>query len=495
LPPLFESQSTKLKSINVKEFMRNVIVMACMAIMPLTYAAAEGYLVNAQSAKQSGMGHVGTAMKLGSESMHFNPAAMVFMDKNIDLSAGVSGVFSSGKYKNLSDGYSVKTDSKVSTPLFLYAGFKIYDNLAAGVMLNTPYGSSIKWGNDWEGAHLIQDISLKVFNIQPTISWKITNRLSVGAGLMMEYGSINLDRALIAPGAMSGLANKLFTANPALEKLVPQESKAVIAKYDNVSAASVGLTGDAGIRMGYNVGAMFDVNDKITIGASYRSKVTAKVKEGEVNVNYANELEFKELLKSVNSLLGKLPQGSGVPTEIEVPSLDNGTFSAELPLPSVLSAGITYYPTNRWTVSGEVQFNGWGTYKMLMIKFNPDEELGKYNISAPKKYKNSRTYRLGGQYAATKRLDVRMGAYFDETPVKDDYLNPETPSMNKLGLSAGLSFRPLSGLSVDVAFSYITGFGRNGSYTDKDLLGQPRTFGGHYNIAALMPSIGLSYAF
>jgi long-chain fatty acid transport protein len=142
-----------------------------------------------------------------------------------------------------------------------------------------------------------------------------------------------------------------------------------------------------------------------------------------------------------------------------------------------------------------VQFNGWGTYKQLTIKFNPDEELGKYNINAPKKYKNSRTYRLGGQYAATKRLDLRLGAYFDETPVKNDYLNPETPSMNKLGLSAGLSFRPMNSLSVDVAFSYITGFGRNGSYTDKDLLGQPRTFGGHYNIAAMMPSIGLSYAF
>jgi long-chain fatty acid transport protein len=206
-------------------------------------------------------------------------------------------------------------------------------------MLNTPYGSSIKWGDDWRGAHLIQDISLKLFNIQPTVSWKITNRLSVGAGLMMEYGNFNLNRALIAPGAMSGLANKLYAANPALATLIPQELKAVIAKYDNASAASAGLTGDAGTRLGYNLGVMYDVNDKITIGASYRSKVTAKVKEGEVDVKYANELEFKELLKSVNNLLSRLPQGTGVPSEIEVPSLDKGTFSAELPLPSVLKCG------------------------------------------------------------------------------------------------------------------------------------------------------------
>lgn len=67
--------------------------------------------------------------------------------------------------------------------------------------------------------------------------------------------------------------------------------------------------------------------------------------------------------------------------------------------------------------------------------------------------------------------------------------------MNKLGITAGLSFRPLESLSVDFAFSYVTGFGRDGSYTDLDLLKKPRIFGGHYNVYALMPSIGLSYAF
>ena len=35
---------------------------------------AEGYQINTLSAKQEGMGHVGVAMKLGSESMIFNPA-------------------------------------------------------------------------------------------------------------------------------------------------------------------------------------------------------------------------------------------------------------------------------------------------------------------------------------------------------------------------------------------------------------------------------------
>ncbi|MDD2954193.1 MAG: outer membrane protein transport protein [Parabacteroides sp.] len=467
--------------------MKKVIALACLSMLPLSYAAAEGFQVNAQSTKQAGMGHVGAAMKLGAESMHFNPAGLVFMDKSVDLSVGVSGVFATAKFKN--EGYSFETDNTPSTPLYAYAGFKIYDNLAAGVMLNTPYGSSITWGHDWKGSHLCQEISLKAFNLQPTVSWKIMDRLSVGAGLMMEFGNISLNRALVGPGEMSKMAGQIVAANPALGALIPDEMKAIIAKYDDASAASVQLKGDAGIRFGFNVGAMYDINEKFTVGVSYRSKVTAKVKEGNIALDYTNETELKGLLDKVNGLMQAMGK------EGLIPPLDKGTFSAELPLPSNVNVGVTYRPTNRWTVSGEVNFVGWGAYEALDIHFSPSS-LSKYDLRAEKMYKNSRIYRLGGQFAATKRLDVRLGAYLDESPVKDDYLNPETPSMNKLGLTAGLSFRPLESLSVDFAFSYVTGFGRDGSYTDKDLFtGQPRVFSGHYDTIALMPALGVSYAF
>ena len=178
--------------------MKNLIATLCLAALPFSYAAAEGYQVNAQSTKQAGMGHVGAAMKLGAESMHFNPAGLVFMDKSVDLSVGVSGVFAHAKFEN--GDYEAKNDVSPSTPLYVYAGFKIYDNLAAGVSINTPYGSGITWGDNWKGSHLIQEISLKAFNIQPTISWKITDKLSIGAGLMMEFGNIQLNRAVIGPG-------------------------------------------------------------------------------------------------------------------------------------------------------------------------------------------------------------------------------------------------------------------------------------------------------
>jgi Long-chain fatty acid transport protein len=148
---------------------------------------AEGYQVNLLSAKQSAMGHVGTGMKLGAESMHFNPAGMAFMDKTADFSVGGSAVFSKASYKF--NDYKANSDNSPSTPMYAYAGFRIYDNLKGGFSLTTPYGSGMNWGKEWAGAALVQDIEMKSFSFQPTISWKITDNLSVGAGLMIMKGN------------------------------------------------------------------------------------------------------------------------------------------------------------------------------------------------------------------------------------------------------------------------------------------------------------------
>ena len=65
-----------------------------VAVVSATGLRAEGYQVNNLSTRQTGMGHVGTAMKLNSESIFFNPAATAFQDSKFDLSVGAAGILS-----------------------------------------------------------------------------------------------------------------------------------------------------------------------------------------------------------------------------------------------------------------------------------------------------------------------------------------------------------------------------------------------------------------
>ena len=174
--------------------MRNITLISLLAGGVLC-ASAEGYQVNTFSPKQEGMGHVGVAMKLGAESNIFNPAGVAFSQKTIDLSAGVSAIAASATATI--DGKDYDTDNKVSTPFNVSAAFRIYDNLYAGVSIYTPYGSSINWGENWAGAILNQSVDLQVFTVQPTVSWRITPKLSVGAGLMISWGSVDLSKGLV----------------------------------------------------------------------------------------------------------------------------------------------------------------------------------------------------------------------------------------------------------------------------------------------------------
>jgi long-chain fatty acid transport protein len=59
----------------------------------------------------------------------------------------------------------------------------------------------MNWGDNWAGAQLVQSINLKAYNLQPTVSFKICEHLSVGAGLMMTWGKFDLSRSMLPVGA------------------------------------------------------------------------------------------------------------------------------------------------------------------------------------------------------------------------------------------------------------------------------------------------------
>ena len=458
------------------------IILLLAACVGFGSVFAEGYQVNVLSTKQTGMGHVGTGMKLGAESMHFNPAGLAFLKSTFDFSAGVSFINSNVKYKN--GDYVAETNNSVSTPLYVYAGFKIYDNFSAGISFTTPYGSSLDWGKNWKGANLIQDIALKSYVIQPTFAYKITDRLSIGAGLNLAIGQVQLSRAMMSADEfqlLGGMVGKL----PTLPNEDKQMVTGMISKLNGSVPVSATLDGKTKVRAGFNVGVMYDVCDKVTLGLSYRSKLLMKVEEGEAMVDYAS-LQVEQLFGALSKVTGG---------KVTIPPLNEGTFKAELPLPSNLSFGVSYRPTERWDVAFDLQYVGWYAYDSLNVVFTPNV-LNGYTIKAEKNYKNTVIARIGAQYKTTERLDIRAGIYFDQSPIRSDNYNPETPGMNKLGTSLGLSFAPLKRLQIDLAFLYIHGIDRNGSYRLKNMITNvDETFEGKYSSNAFTASLGVAYRF
>lgn len=438
--------------------MKKTIIAAIAAIVTLN-ANAEGYQINTLSAKQLGMGHVGTAMKLGAESNIFNPAGLAFSDKTLDISASVTGIKANATCTHNDVDY--KTNNGISTPLAFNAAFRIYDNLQAGISFYTPYGSAINWTNNWPGAILSQKVKLQVYTVQPTVAWRILPNLSIGAGVTVTWGKVDLYKALV-----SGQSFDLLMASMSMP----------VDQLGDAAAASVNLNGTSDVAVGANVGVMWDINPQWTVGANFRTKMNMNVGAGIATVSYANTVA-ESVLESKLSILNE------------------SNFSASMPCPYILNLGVAYRPIKGLELAFDAQLTGWNAYKQLDIEFpNP---LQDFNQNITKNYSNAWCFHLGAQYALTNRFDIRAGMMVDTTPVNDECYNPETPGMTRIEPTVGFSFRPIDRLSIDFAFMYIAGLGSDEvscSYNDL-LLGKTSQFNAEYNLNAFAPAIGISYAF
>ncbi len=407
--------------------MKKVILAFTLLVFSYT-VYAEGYQVNAQSQKNLAMGHTGVGLLLGASAVHFNPGALGFLQGNFDFSLGGTLVYSDVTYSKQNSLYQSQTNSPIGTPFYFYAANRLSEKCVLSIGVTTPYGNSLSWDSDWDGRYLIQDITLHAIVAQPTISYKVNEKLGVGLGAMVAFGAVDLNRALPITG--------------------------------NDGESSVHLDGST-TALGFNAGIFYQINEALSLGVNYRSKIEMEMKSGNATFN--------------------------VPEALSLSFPKNNKFNAKLPLPANLTVGVGFKVNDKLTLAADIQHVRWSAYDEL----NFDFEINTPQLSDsnnPRDYSNTFVYRVGAEYKVSKRVVLRGGGYYDETPISDDLLNPETPGMNKIGISTGASVLVTKRMSIDASLLYIKGFERDAGYA-------PAGFYGNYKSQALLPGIGISYSF
>lgn len=401
------------------------LLLPILGMIPLL-SLAGGFQVNLQGTKQTGMGHLGTSFHLGASSTYFNPAMMGLDENKFSVEAGVNLISSSVQFRNGNTGISEMTDNPIGTPFYLYATYKINDKLSAGLGVYTPFGSSVVWGDDWSGKYLIQDISLSAVFIQPTLSYNISDKLRVGAGLAIVQGQVEINRALPVPIGNDATAN---------------------------------LQGST-TAFGFNAGIHYDVSEKLSVGLTHRSKVDVELEEGDVDF-------------TVDAALAT--------------AFPDGKFSATLPLPGTTTLGLAYKVSDKLLVSAEGSLVQWSEYKSLDFDFETNTS-SLDDSENPRNYEDAYIFRVGAQYSYSEMFDFRAGFYYDQSPIQDEYFNPETPNSDNIGITAGFSGHFGERFGVDASILYIIGTERESEY-------QPAGFGGTYASRSVITGIGLNYSF
>lgn len=415
--------------------MKKVLLLAVFLLTAaVTYAG--GYRVALQGQKSLAMGHTGVAVVNSSELVFFNPAGLVYLENKLNISAGVSGVFSNVAYQNESTGASAATNSPTGTPLYFYASYKATDWLAVGVGVYTPYGSSVSYEDDWAGSHLVNNIDLKAIYIQPTVSIKVNDVISFGGGPIFVTGSVNFNRNL----------------SRTLSTLDGERSEVTL------DAKGINATG-------WVASTMVNLSEKLRVGASYRSKIIMEAEGG--TATFEN-----------------------IPNSPLTPFPNETEFSADLPLPAELTVGLSYEFCDKWLFAFDFNRTFWDVYKSLDIDFLDENVPDSFNA---RNYKNSSIYRFGLQYEASKMFTVRAGYYLDESPVQPGRFAPETPRNDSNGYTAGLTFNVGKRFEVDASFLYLHFKEVDASYDAYTENGTAVPFSGKYKSNAFVPGLGVTY--
>jgi long-chain fatty acid transport protein len=407
---------------------------------------AGGYQVALQGQRQIGMGHTGTALAYDASSIFFNPGGLVFTKMN-NITMGGSFIRSRVKYlapqeTNAPSNYTAMTESPMGTPFTFYASWGPKDSdLKFGLGAYTPYGSSVKWADNWKGYSVLQELKLQSIFIQPTVSYKI-GKLGIGAGLVYAIGSVNLRRGIGSLASSSGYSQ---------------------AELDGSATG-----------MGFNAGLHYEASEKLTIGLAYRSKVEMKVDGGDATFTVPS---------SATGTLGLFP------------ATGKTTFDATLPLPANLSVGLGYKVSDKLTLALDYNYVFWSAYKELKFDYADNVNGSKTTVS-PRNYQDASIIRVGAEYMATEKLAVRAGYYYDQSPVKDGYMTPETPDANRNCFTLGLGYRFSDKFSADASFLFIEGTEREQTQADVTAAGtQDDVLPGTYKLRVLVPGISLSYKF
>ena len=372
-------------------------ILITTALLAGVFSYAGGFRVSLQGVKQLAMAHTSAHTEDASVAF-FNPAGISFIPNKLSVAVGGFGAITEVEYQSLETLQSYKTENPLGTPLYAAIAYKVTNNVSVGLSVTTPFGSTVKWADDWTGREIVQKMELKSFYFQPMVSFKFNEWASIGVSYIYAKGIVDWDKAVTNLGGTLNINDEKATGS------------------------------------GFGLGFYLKPSSNLDLSIAYRSPVIMKADNG------------------VATFTG-VPEAVLTSPQLNVGADGQDAFTAELPLVDEYIIGLTYRITPKWLVSADFNYHGWERYSKLTLDFENAQvgnQADKTVLVSPKNFKNAKTFRIGTQYMLTDKLAGRLGYYFDESPYEDKYFIPETPSFDASVVTAGLGYK-FGKLGVDLA--------------------------------------------
>lgn len=232
------------------------------------------------------------------------------------------------------------------------------EKVTLGLGVYVPFGLVTDYESGFQGRYHGDYSEVRVITVQPTLSYRFNEHLSVGMGATINRIDGELESAVFTgPG-------------------VPDSR--VKIKGDDVAA-------------GFNVGILYEFTPNTSVGLTYHSKVEYEL-EGNTRI-------------------------SGVAT-----SPINGSYDAslDLTLPEMIDMSVTHELNDQWTLYAGAAFTRWSRLEEIRVN-NSGLPAGPASanfgsIAEEQDWQDSWSYAIGAAYKLNPQLVLRAGLALDQTP-------------------------------------------------------------------------------
>ncbi|MDX8378563.1 MAG: outer membrane protein transport protein [Gallionella sp.] len=438
------------------------------ALMVMTgSAAASGFALLEQNA--SGLGNAfagGAAIAKDASTIFFNPAGMsrlsgkqiVVTGSMIRPSAKFTGTAGSSLAPFQTAGTNGGGDagSWALVPSGFFA-MKVNSALHVGLGINAPFGLQTHYGANWMGRYQGVKSKIETINLNPSVSYDVSDAVSIGAGL--NYQRIK--------GTLTGMTNypAAIYKGALLAGAPPAAAGGAAAPFAGRQGLST-LTGSDSA-WGYNFGVLFKISPQTRVGLAYRSRIKYKLSG---NISFAHR-----------------------PAALATALADQPVTLA-ITMPDSFSISGFHQMDDKWDFMADATWTGWRVFQQLKVVKANGTMLG---AATPENWKNTWRVAVGTSYHYSKAWIARAGLAFDQTPVSTQYRTVRIPDANRTWLTLGGQYKMSKASALDFGYAHL--FVKNASLNQNaaanpDLAGKGYLVG-NYNNSVDILSMQYSYNF
>jgi long-chain fatty acid transport protein len=395
---------------------------------------AAGFALVQQGTAAMGQGNAFVAEANDASAIFYNPAGLNQIKR---------AQFYQGSFFNYPDreysggGQDSQTNHRLYRSLTAYVAIPVHDRVALGLGFFSPFGMGTVWPPTWAGRYITTFSSLQTYSLNPVVSVKVLENLSVAAGFDVLWSKVRLKR-------------KMPVVVPGLGQLPDGE---------------IELRGE-GNGTGYNFGLHYEPLSGVKLGVAYRSQI---------KVNHYGGLT------------------TALPAPFPGPNSDG---TASIVYPPSLTMGIAYSRFKPFTFEFDTTWTGWSSYDKLKVNLEtpiPVNGVLTTTITTPKNWHDTWAFRFGANYEMNEMMKIRAGYIYDLTPVPDSSFDPQVPDSNRHVFTVGQDLK-IWRFTLGFAYNYILSEARTKNNTIvTNGVAAPLQANGRYN--SDVHSLALSWSF